>query len=386
MSTVFQIISLCRWNFRSLKTRARSAAIISVSFLAVILVFTIVLMIRDGMSRSAMRPGADAIARVSSPNGLGPDALNIIRQMPGVAHSSGRALVSPVFFSAMLLRDWKPGMIGLTVITGISADNTRLLPGFHMTGGRMYRAGFNEMIIGEGAKKIYPQYAIGRNIEWMHHKWHIVGSYSTGSDVQDSMFVTDFRQAQDTVKKGNNFSNIYVQLNRPSDYYRFKQALERHGNISPVVERISEGDADMDKPFRTVLTLADVVITVLMAVGAIFAALNVMHAAVAARKGELAILRALGFARLPILTAILSEALILALTGGIVAVCMVGLVFSGAETSTIMGNRMVSFHMELTASAAMTALGLTLVMGFIGGLFPAIRAARLPIAAALHEG
>lgn len=386
MSTLFQIASVCRWNFRSLQMRIRKSLIISISFLAVIFVFAIVLAIRDGMQKSGVRRSSQAIATISSMKGLGPDAADRISQMPGIARVGGKAVVTPVLYHQIMLRDWKPGMIGLTAVSGIKASQVGNLPNFYMTGGRMFRPGFNEMIIGEGAKKIYPQYAIGRDINWMQRKWHIVGSYSTGSDVQDSIFLADLTQVQQTVNAGNNYSNIYVQLQRPSDYDRFRQALEKQSVISPSIQRLSDQETEMGKPFRAVLTLADGVITVLMAIGAIFAALNVMNAAVEARKSELAILRALGFARLPILTAILSEALVLALAGGILAVCMVGLIFSGAETSTLMDNRTVSFHLELTVSAALTALGLTLAMGFVGGLFPAIRAARLPIAAALHEG
>lgn len=386
MSTVFQIASVCRWNFRSLQMRMRSAVIISVSFLAVILVFTIVLTIRDGMKNSGARQGSQAIVTISSMKGVGPDAVDRISQMPGIARVGGKPVVTPVLFQQILLRDWKPGMIGLTAVSGIKANQVSNLPNFHMTEGRMFRPGINEMIVGEGAKKIYPQYDIGRDITWMQRKWHIVGSYSTGSDIQDSIFLTDITQAQQVMNAGNFYSNIYVQLQKPSDYDRFRQALEKQSVISPIIQRLSDQETEMGKPFRTVLTLADGVITVLMAVGAIFAALNVMNAAVEARKGELAILRALGFARLPILTAILSEALALALSGGVVAIAAVWLFFSGAETSTLMDNRTVSFHLDLTASAALTALGLTLAMGFVGGLFPAIRAARLPIAAALHEG
>ena len=151
------------------------------------------------------------------------------------------------------------------------------------------------------------------------------------------------------------------------------------------MKRLSEQDSELGKPFQIILSLAAAVITLLMSVGAIFASLNVMYANVSSRTGELAVLRALGFSRAPLLLALLSEAMLLAVVGGVLGVAAAGVGLNGLQSSTIMGSRQVTFEFAITLSSVATAMGLTLGMGFLGGLFPAIRAARLPIAVALRE-
>ena len=177
-----------------------------------------------------------------------------------------------------------------------------------------------------------------------------------------------------------------MRLAGPTTFAAFKAATEKQPKIGAKAQRLSERDSDTGKELRMVLTLVDGVITLLMGVGAVFAALNVMYAAVDRRGSELGVLRALGFARLPILSAILSESLVLAGIGGALGVVAAALLLNGFETSTIASYWAVSFRFAVTPSAVLTALALTLSMGFFGGLFPAIRAARLPIASALHEG
>jgi putative ABC transport system permease protein len=151
------------------------------------------------------------------------------------------------------------------------------------------------------------------------------------------------------------------------------------------VKRLSEQDSELGKPFQIILSLVVAVITLLMSVGAIFASLNVLYANVASRTTELAVLRALGFSRAPLLLALLSEAMLLAVVGGLLGVAAAALALNGLQSSTVMGYRQVTFEFAITLSSVATAMALTLGMGFFGGLFPAIRAARLPIAQALRE-
>jgi len=133
------------------------------------------------------------------------------------------------------------------------------------------------------------------------------------------------------------------------------------------------------------LSTADGAITVLMAVGAVFGALNIMYANVAQRRGEIATLRALGFGRAAILAAVLSEALALSLLGGGLGVLAAYLLFNGYEASTSLGGSLTEFQFTVTPQAIAIGLLLTLGMGFVGGFFPAVRAARLPLARALRD-
>jgi len=386
MAGAHQTAAVCTWNLRSIGNRLPGTFVIVVGFFAVILVLSTVLAVRDGVAMSSARPGADLVAVVGSNAGpLDARALSTVEQTPGVARDADGPQTAGTAFSANLIRDWRPGQLGIAVVMGIEPRRAAILPNFRILKGRMYRPGLDEMMIGKGALQVFPEYAPGRTMEWHHRRWKIVGIFSTGSDVQDTMFLADVHQALSAINRGNGYSGILARLTSAAAFDAFKQRLEAQPGLALKATRLSDQDDDMGKQLRVVLTLVAVVITVLMAAGAIFAALNIMHANIASRIGELAVLRALGFARLPLLAAVLSEAMLLALVGGALGIAVAALLFNGFETSTIMGARQVSFRFAVTPSAALSALALTLAMGFVGGLFPAIRAARLPIAAALRE-
>jgi len=380
-----QTKALCGWNFRSLRQRPGGAIVVVTAFFAVVLVFTSVLAARDGMAASGARPDAESIAVVSTGGQFGPDLISTVGQMPGVARAGKASSIVGTIQGAMLLRDRKPDTIDIAAIIGISRTDIGVLPNARVTQGRLFRPGLDEVVIGDGALRLYPEYRIGHAIVWQHRSWKIVGVFTTGSDIQDSLFLADLRQVQSARNVGDKYDTVFVRLAAPSTFAPFKAAMEKQPRIGAKVQRLSERDSDTGKELRMVLTLVDGVITLLMAAGAVFAALNVMYAAVDRRGGELGVLRALGFARLPILAAILSESLVLAGIGGALGVMAAALLFNGFETSTIASRWAVSFRFAVTFSAVVTALALTLGMGLLGGVFPAIRAARRPIAAALRE-
>ncbi len=386
MAALHQTSALCRWNVRSLRGRLRNASVVVFGFFVVILVFVAVLSVRDGIFRSETRPGADRLAIVTSNHGsLDGSALNAVNRAPDVARLKMKPEIAPTDFSALVIRNWRPDMLGLDSILAIDVSKVGVLPNFRVVEGRMMRPGFNEMMLGEGARRIYPEYLAGRTILWKHRKWRVVGVYSTGSLTRDSQFLVDLHQFQDATKSGDKFSGIYVRLVSPAAFAGFKKYVEGQPNLRAVVKTMAEEDEEVGKQFRVILALADGVITILMAAGAIFAALNVMYANVASRSGELAVLRALGFSRFPVLAAVLSEAVLLALAGGMIGVTLAVVAFNGLEAKTLMGGWLVSFRLAVTPSAVIMALMLTLGMGFVGGLFPAVRAARLPLARALRD-
>jgi len=346
-----------------------------------------VLSVRDGLLASSTRPGSDAVVMVTRVHSaIDAPFISTLGEGPGVAHRHGSPMVAGSTFSALLMRNWKPDEIGIATVLGLDLTKPAILPNFHITQGRLPRPGLNEMMIGEGALHLYPEFAPGgRAVEWQHQQWTVVGVYSTGSVMRDSQFLADLHQVQSAMRAPNRFSGVFVQLNSATAAQAFKKWVETRPGLDASAKTIAEDDYDIGKDFRQIMTLADTVITALMAVGAIFAALNVMYANVASRSGELAVLRALGFSRLPVLAALIAEAMLLALVGGALAIVVAMLGFDGFEARTLAGGWMVSFRFAVTASAIAISLALTLGMGFIGGLFPAIRAARLPIAQALRE-
>jgi putative ABC transport system permease protein len=381
-----QTLAVCAWNIRSIGSRLPNALVVVIGFFTVIAVLSSVLATRDGIALSTARPGSEAIAVVSASNGR-PDAhtLDLVGQTPGVLRDANGPMAGGVAVGVNWIRDWRPDTLGIMAVYGIERGKIALLPNFRLLKGRMFRPGLNELMIGKGEVRLYPEFGLGKTMQWHHHSWKVVGEFETGSDVQDSLFLGDLHQIQAAIAKGNGYDYISARLTSPAAFDTFKKSLESRPGSSVYVKRLSEQDSDLGKPFQIILSLAAAVITLLMSVGAIFASLNVMYANVSSRTGELAVLRALGFSRAPLLLALLSEAMLLAVVGGVLGVAAAGVGLNGLQSSTIMGSRQVTFEFAITLSSVATAMGLTLGMGFLGGLFPAIRAARQPIALALRE-
>ena len=375
-------LALCRWNVSGVGKRLRGTIVITTGFFAVVMVFVAVLAVRDGITRSAMRPGGDGIGVVAGNRGsLDAAAVNLIAQAPGVAKDAHGPIITGITTGAMILQDWQPDRLGLALVMSINGARAGILPGFHIVEGRMFRPGHNEMVIGEGAKRLFQPYSTGSTVEWMHCPWKIVGVYSTGSSVQDSQFLADLHQTQATAMSHD---SVYVKLSRPAAFDSFKIFLTHKSGLDITVDRLSDADRRYGEDLKGILELIDGVITALMAAGAVFASLNVTYASVARRSSELALLRALGFSRLSVLSTVLSEVMLLALIGGAAGVLAAILVFNGLETGSLIGGHPVVFRFAVTPSAMAIGLLLTLGMGFVGGLFPAVGAARRSVAAGLR--
>ncbi|HEX4158322.1 MAG TPA: ABC transporter permease [Rhizomicrobium sp.] len=379
-----QIAALCLWNIRTIAARWRGALVVVVGFFGVVIVFAAVLSIRDGLERSLSAPGSDAVAvtyaRIGS---LGPDAVAAVETTPGIARTNGAADIAPTLVTSVVISDWKPGLFATAVLRGVAPRCFAMLPGFRITQGRMFRPGMGEVIAGTGAERLYPDLGVGRVLHWNRHDWKIVGAYATG-DNSNSQFLTDLHQLQAANNAGDVYTEIFARLASPAAFPAFKRTLEHRAGLALTVETLVQRDRDFGATLNGLLLLTDAVITVLMAVGAIFGALNVMYANVASRRAELATLRALGFSRLSILLAVLMESILLALVGGGLGILAAYLAFNGFEASTEAGS-LVSFQFLVTLRAVILALILAVTMGLLGGLLPSIRAARLPLAKALRD-
>ena len=387
MGSFRQTVAICAWNFRSLVSRSRASLIVVLGFFGVVLVFVAVLAMRDGISGSMTTRDADGVGLIYSNfyGSVTADMIPAIGQAPGVEQSASGPLVSGTLYSAMQFPKWEPGLAATASVRGIDAKFTSVMPGFHIVKGRMFHTGLNEMIAGVNDERLFPQLEMGKTIHWRARDWTVVGIFATGSARYDSSVFTDLHQVQALDSTGSRISSIYVKLSSPSDFASFKAYLERDPRFRSTVDRLSDFENKQGQQLSTLLEMADGVITLLMAVGAVFGALNVMYANVANRRGEIATLRALGFNRTAILTAFLFESIALALLGGSLGIFIAYLLFNGYEASTELGGTLAEFRFDVTPLAVGIGLLLTLVMGFVGGLFPAIRAARLPLAKALRE-
>lgn len=387
MGSLRQTFAICAWNLRSIVTRARASLIVVLGFFGVVLVFVAVLAMSDGISGSMSTRDADSVGLIFSAfyGSVTTAMIPAIGEAPGVAQSARGPLVSGTLYSSMEFPKWAPGLMAGASVRGVDAQFTSVMPGFHIVKGRMFHTGLNELIVGVNDERLFPQLEMGKTVHWRARDWKIVGVFATGSARYDSSAFTDLHQVQGLDNAGSRISSIFVKLTSPGVFTAFKAYLERDPRFRSSVDRLSDFENKEGQELSTLLEMADGVITVLMAIGAVFGALNIMYANVANRRGEIATLRALGFSRMAVLTAILCESIALALLGGSLGALTAYLLFNGYEASTDLGGTLTEFRFAVTPLAVGSGLLLTLVMGFVGGLFPAIRAARLPLARALRD-
>jgi putative ABC transport system permease protein len=382
-----QIIAICSWNFRTMGSRLQSSLIVILGFFGVVLVFVTVLAMRDGISGQMSTKDDDGVGLIYGglSGSITSDMIPVVAVAPGVVQSARGPLVSGTLFSFMELPQWAPGLLAEAAVRGVDPKFTSVMPNFRILRGRMFRTGLNELIVGANDEKLFSELELGKTVHWRTRDWKVVGIFSTGSARYDSSALADIHQIQAINESGTRISSIFTKLTSPGAFPQFKRALERDPRFRGAVERLSDFENEIGNQLSLLLSTADGVITLLMAIGAVFGALNIMYANVAQRRGEIATLRALGFGRAAILAAVLSEALVLSLLGGGLGVLAAYLLFNGYEASTSLGGSLTEFKFTVTPEAIAIGLLLTLGMGFVGGFFPAVRAARLPLARALRD-
>ncbi|MGH8292429.1 MAG: ABC transporter permease [Gammaproteobacteria bacterium] len=381
-----QTTAVSVWNFHSLGGRLKPSVVAVAGFFAVVLVFVAVLSIRQGFASVMLNSGSPDVAYVNGNNTpLNNNSLSVIGQAPGVAHGPGGPLVAGVFAATAQITLRSSGTLGSVNMRGVPPNITGVWTDFHIIKGRMFKTGVDEIIVGRQAERLFPGLAIGDTFDWNHHHWKVVGVFEKGGGIRESEIWTDINQLQAAYNATNSYTITYVRLTSPDAFPAFKKWVESNPqlNVTTTREDVSwqQNANGLDGP----LALIGGLVTLLMAIGAIFGALNIMYANVASRMQDIATLRALGFARLPILFTVILEGIVLGLVGGVVAAVIAYLVFNGYQASTNTNGAMMAFSFAVTPELIVTALVLALVMGFIGSLFPAIRAARLPVAQALRE-
>jgi len=253
--------------------------------------------------------------------------------------------------------------------------------------GRRFEPGKNEIIAGSGAVEAFAGLDVGKTMRLGNNDWTIVGVFSAGGTVPDSELWCDAKVLQPAYRRGNTYQSVYAKLVTADSFNAFKDALTTDPRLNVKVIRESDYYADQSTALVTFIQSLGSVVAVLMGIGAVFGALNTMYTAVSARSREIATLRALGFKRIPVVISVMAEALVLALVGGLLGGVVAYAAFNGYRTSTInfQSFSQVTFAFAVTPELLVLGIVYAAVMGFVGGLFPALRAARLPVATALRE-
>jgi putative ABC transport system permease protein len=389
-----QIASVTWFGLCTIPRRKGSAIAAIFGIAGVVAVFVGVLSIAQGFRRAVTSTGRDDIAIVlrdgannEMSSGLGREETRIIKDAPGVARDNGAAVASAELFVIIDVPKRSSGTDANVPFRGIEPAAPTVRGDVKIMQGRMFERGRNEVIAGVAAAREFAGLDVGKTIKLGRAEWQVVGVFSAGGGVSESELWTDTTVLQEAYQRGDSYQSVYAKLASAGKFQEFKDALTSNPQIKVKVVRQPEFYADQSTLTTNFITGIGTVIALMMALGALLGALNTMYNAVASRGREIATLRALGFGAAPVVCSVLIESLVLALAGGVIGGLGAYLAFDGygAATMNFQTFSQIAFAFAVTPKLLLNAIILAATIGLLGGLFPAWRAARLPIAAALRE-
>jgi len=390
-----QIGSITKFGLLSIPQRRGAVAATVIGIAGVVAVLVGVLSIaagfRQAMTVSASPDGAVVLrsgADSEMVSGLSRENTRVIADAPGVARNpDGSGLASAELFVIINLPKRSTGMDANVPLRGVEGAAWQVRDNMKIVSGRMFEWGKNEVIVGAGAAREFAGMDVGSTIKVGRYEWPIVGIFSANGGAAESEIWSDAKVLQAAYNRGDSFQSVYARLHSPGAFEEFKDSLTSNPQLNVKVVRQSDYYLEQSETITRLITTLGVLIASLMAVGAVFGALNTMYSAVAARTREIATLRALGFGSSAVVMSLMLESLLLALAGGIIGGGLAYLAFNNFHTSTMnwQSFSQLTFAFRVTPELLMRGIVWSALIGLVGGLFPAIRAARLPIASALRE-
>jgi putative ABC transport system permease protein len=383
-----QTTSVVSLNLRGLRARLGTSLEIVVGVACVVGVLLSVLSFSAGLAgtiRAASDPDRAIIVAKGDRNefgaGISRETAAAIMNTPGVRKDTdGAPIASAEQLTNVPLTRKSDGVPAGTVLRSVGDKAFVLRPELRLVAGRKFERGAHELIVGAAAQAAYQGLELGDRVGLPGGEWTVVGVFETGGDMIEGQLLGDSDTVLPAIGR-NGYGSVLVRLESPDAFARFAEALTRNPALNVDVRR--QGDFYRRTPigqFTTFMAAVAYMLAGIMAVGALFATLNTMYSAVRARRREIATLRALGFGAMPVAASVVAEALLLALIGALLGAAIATLLFSGNR------NVMGPYVFQLSVTPALVAVGITwaIVIALIGGLFPAIRASRVPVATGLR--
>jgi putative ABC transport system permease protein len=397
MSMLRQIGAVTAMNLKTLPQRAGTSLVIVIGIAGVVAVLVSVLAMSTGMIKTMSNSGRDdraIVLREGAQTEIGSmlsrEAARLIAEAPGVTRTAdGKPVVSGEAFRLVNVFRRDDGTEVSVTLRGVGPQAQDVRPELKIVAGRMFEPAVNEIIVGKGAKSQFKGLEIGDVVRTRGASWTVVGEFESAGDSHESELLTDAETLM-SVERRNAFASMIVMLESVDAFQAFKDSLTSNPALAVRVEREREYFAEASKTVARFISVIAYVVGGIMAIGAVFAALNTMYSAVSARLREIATLRAIGFGSTAMVISVLAEALLLSLIGAVIGAAAAWLFFNGntvstsAADSTGVGRQLV---FDLTVDTQLVVLGIVWasVIGLIGGLLPGIRAARLPVATALRS-
>jgi putative ABC transport system permease protein len=391
-----QAASVANVGISTLPQRLGSSAVIVVGIAGVVGVLVALLAMAEGYSETLKKTGsADTaiVMRGASASEvmsvLERESVVQIAQAPGIARNAkGEPIVSDeiVVAANLPVRGGGADEEGSVQLRGVSEQAWAVRPQVKIIEGRKFTPGLRELIVGRGAARQFAGLTPGAEVRLGTQPWKVAGVFASGDSMESEVW-GDATAVADTYRRGSSRAAVTVRLEDPKSFAAFKTALEANPQLKVEAATTLDYFGKQSEGMTKVIRAMGLAVGAIMAIGAMFGALNTMFAAVAARAREIATLRAIGFSGLPVVVAVMLETMLLALIGGLIGGVLAWLIFNGYSASTMAGGAVgqLAFQLHVTPELLWTGLKWALAIGFIGGLFPAVRAARLPVTTALRE-
>ncbi len=388
-----QAWSVTEVGVATIPQRLGSSSVVVVGIAGVVGVLVALLSMAIGFETTLRETGTDdtaIIMRGGSQTELNSvidhDTAVVVSQAAQILHDpSGRAIASPELVVVASLPKRSDGLDGNVEIRGVGEFAWALRPNAKLIAGRKFQPGLREVVVGKGAARQFKNLDMGSALRLNGQTWTVVGQFDSG-DSHDSEIWGDTQIVGSAYRRGASTSSVSVRLIDAGKFEALKAALTTDPRIKVDVRTTREYYNQQSENLSRAIRILGITVGVIMAIGAVFGALNTMYAAVATRAREIATLRAIGFRGLPVIVSVLLETMLLAVLGGVLGAAIAYVIFDNYSASTLGSNfSQVVFNFSVTPGLMWNGLKWALAIGFIGGLFPAIRAARLPVTVGLRE-
>jgi putative ABC transport system permease protein len=382
------------YNFRSIRARWTSTIVAILGIAGTVGVFVAMLSMARGFKATLVAsgsPGNALVMRAGSSSemmgGITLDSVKIVQDAPGIARDAEGPLVTQEVVGVMPFPLITTGTDANVQVRGVSPNVLRIRTFTKIAQGRMFHPGLYELVVGKNATKTYAGLKFGDTVSFSGSTWKVVGIFDAGGSSFDSEVWCDSKLLNEVLKRPDNiFQSVTVHLTSPAAFQQLKDSLVSNPQLNVDVTREIDYYAKQSTTMTTLITVLGGLVAAVMAVGAVFGALNTMYSAVSERGREIATMRAVGFSSWNVILSFLFEALLISFAGGILG-CLAVLPLNGYTASTMNFQTFsnLAFAFKITFSLLLMGVLFALVMGILGGVFPAIRAARRPVAQALRD-
>lgn len=389
-----QISAITGMNLRNMSQRAASSVVALVGIAGVVTVLIGVLSIAEGFRAVLDQAGAADVAIVlrngatdEMGSGLEQTQTRIIADAKDVLRDANGAVGSPELYVIVDIPLRSTGTAANVPLRGVGPQASKLRQDFRIVQGRAFTPGTFELIVGRGASLQFAGLTVGNKLRLGTTDWTVVGIFQDRGSVAESEIWTDASVLQGAYNRGTSFQSMRVKLTSAGAVQSFKDTLTADPRLNVKIFTEKQYYEQQSQTLVALVRTVGTTIAVLMGLGAVFAALNTMYSAVSARTREIATLRALGFGSAPVIFSVLAEALLIGVIGGVIGMLISYFAFNGLRASTINFATFSQITFAFTVTPALLVQGLiyALILGFVGGLLPSLRAARLPITTGLRE-